>query len=63
MNVWPCSEPRPTASSLNHVAGVNGANEIIVGLDTVGVDAGHVCLFNDQTVGLIVDVVGATRPD
>lgn len=62
VTVWPCSQPRPTASSLNHVAGVNGANELIVGLDTTGADAGHVCLYNDQATGLIVDVAAAVRP-
>lgn len=62
VTVWPCSQPRPTASSLNYVAGVNGANEIIVGLDTDGRHAGHICLFNDQPIGMIVDVVAFTDP-
>ena len=54
VTVHPCVTPRPNASSLNYVARVNGANELITQLD----GDGKICLFTDQPVNLIVDVVG-----
>jgi hypothetical protein len=47
-------DPRPNASSLNYVAGVNGANELIARLDADG----KLCLYTNQSIDLIVDVVG-----
>lgn len=52
--VHPCVSPRPNASSLNYVGGVNGANELIASLDS----RGRICLFTNQSTHLIVDVVG-----
>jgi Right handed beta helix region len=54
VTVHPCLPTRPNASSLNHVAGVNGANELIASLDATG----KICLYTDQSTHLIVDVVG-----
>lgn len=50
----PCVDPRPLASSLNYVPGVNGGNEIIASLDSNG----DICLFTSATTHLTVDVVG-----
>ena len=54
VTVHPCVDPRPNASSLNYVAGVNGANELIARLDADG----KLCLYTNQSINLIVDVVG-----
>ena len=54
VTVHPCADPRPNASSLNHVPGVNGANELIASVDANG----GICLYTDQRTHLIVDVVG-----
>jgi hypothetical protein len=54
VTVHPCVDPPPNASSLNYVAGVNGANELIMKLDADG----KLCLFTNEPVDLIVDVVG-----
>ena len=54
VTVHPCVTPRPNASSLNYVARVNGANELITQLD----GDGKICLFTNRPVNLIVDVVG-----
>ena len=54
VTVWDCDAPRPLASSLNHVAGVNRGNEIVA---TLGSD-GDICLFTSGDVELTVDVAG-----
>jgi uncharacterized repeat protein (TIGR01451 family) len=54
ITVHPCVSPRPLAASLNHVAGVNGGNEIIASLDANG----DVCLYNSAATDLVVDVTG-----
>jgi 5'-nucleotidase len=53
-----CNDPRPTASSLNYSAGVNGSNEIIVDLNT----AGELCVYNSAETNVILDVVGYVSP-
>jgi hypothetical protein len=55
VTVHPCITPRPVASSLNHVAGVNGGNEIIARLSATGT----ICLFTSARTHLTVDVVAA----
>jgi hypothetical protein len=50
----PCEDPRPLASSLNFVGGVNGASEVTIGLD----EDGDLCLYTSESTHLIVDVVG-----
>lgn len=54
VTLWPCAEPIPNASSLNHSAGVTTANTVITGI------AGGVCVFTSQPTHLIADVVGYT---
>ncbi|MEO6125494.1 MAG: L,D-transpeptidase [Ilumatobacteraceae bacterium] len=54
VTVFPCSEARPLASSLNYTAGVTVAAAVVA---KVGV-AGTVCLFTSNTVHLIADVNG-----
>ena len=55
LTVWPCSEPRPNTSNVNYAAG-SGAepNLVIAQLDTQR----SVCVFSDQTVDVLVDVMG-----
>lgn len=54
VTVHPCTNPRPNASSLNYVAGVNGGNEIVAQLSA----SGTVCLYTSNTTHLTADVVG-----
>ncbi|MEP2371600.1 MAG: lamin tail domain-containing protein [Ilumatobacter sp.] len=54
VTAYPCTSEVPVASSLNFVAGVNRANELIAPLD----DAGGLCLFVSAGVHLVADVVG-----
>ena len=58
VTVHPCENPRPEVASLNYAAGVNGANEIIAGLN----DAGEMCLFTSAPAHLLVDVTGFFLP-
>lgn len=50
----PCLPSPPNASSLNHVAGVTGGNEIVAELDS----AGRICLYTHRATDLTVDVSG-----
>ena len=52
VTVHPCEATVPTASSLNHVDGVNGGNEIVAKLDADG----QVCLFTSNATHLTVDI-------
>jgi extracellular elastinolytic metalloproteinase len=54
VTVAPCGVPRPNASSLNFVGGVNGGNDIIIGLG----DDASICIFNSTATDLSVDVTG-----
>ncbi|MFN3257386.1 MAG: beta strand repeat-containing protein [Ilumatobacter sp.] len=59
VTVHPCVDPAPTASSLNHVAGVNRGNELVASLDS----GGRICIFTSASIHLTVDVVGYVPPD
>ena len=52
--VWPCGEPRPTASNLNFATGATVPNAVIA---KIGAD-GKVCLFTSQPIHFVVDVNG-----
>ena len=52
---WPCSEARPTATSLNYATGPATSNATVVALD----DSGKVCLWTSTTTDLIVDINGS----
>jgi alpha-tubulin suppressor-like RCC1 family protein len=54
MTVYPCSEQRPTASSLNFVTGQTAADAVVIKL---GAD-GRVCAFSNVVTDLVVDVTG-----
>ena len=54
VTVFPCSSPTPPTSSLNFTSGVNRSNELVAELSA----AGELCVYTDQGVDLIVDVVG-----
>ncbi len=54
ITVHPCVDPVPNASSLNHVAGINRANEIIAKLSSTGT----ICIDNSAGLDLAVDLVG-----
>ena len=58
VTVFPCGSDRPTASSLNFVAGSTVANAVVV---KVGV-GGQVCLFTQSATHLVVDVNGYFPP-
>lgn len=56
VTAFPCGGEPPLASSLNHVGGVNGGNEIIASLD----EEGRVCLFTFTETHLTADITGYT---
>jgi 5'-nucleotidase len=58
VSVDACVAGTPTASSLNHVPGVNRANELIAQIDS----SGSICVYTDQPIDVIVDVVGWVLP-
>lgn len=58
VTVHPCADPRPLASSLNYVAGVNGGNEIVALLNPDG----ELCLYSSARTHLAVDVVAYLSP-
>ncbi len=53
-----CNTPRPNASSLNYTSGVNGANELVVQLNS----RGELCVFTSASTHMILDVVGYQGP-
>lgn len=57
VTVWPCDQPRPTASSLNLTPGSTSANLVVTKLSA----SGTACLFSDQGTHLIVDLQGFYR--
>ena len=59
VTLYPCGQPRPTASTLNYTAGRTIANGAYA---KPGQD-GKVCLFNSQPTHLIVDITGYFPPD
>jgi hypothetical protein len=56
ITVYDCEGTRPTASSLNYVAGVNSPNEVIAGLNADG----EFCVYTLRSINIAVDVVGYT---
>lgn len=54
VTAWPCDAPRPTASVLNVVAGVNRGNEIVAGLGA----SGRLCLVASVAMHFTLDVSG-----
>ncbi len=54
VTVWPCGEPRPTASNLNFVAGQTVPNLVVTRLGS----GGKVCLFTQVGVDLLADLQG-----
>lgn len=59
LTVWPAGTTRPTASSINFVAGTNRANLVTMPLGTVGTNTGKVSIFNNLgSVQVIADVMG-----
>lgn len=52
--VYPCTEDRPQASSLNYAAGMTRPNELIAKLSP----AGSICVFTLSATDVVVDVVG-----
>ena len=51
--LYPCTETRPTASTLNYTPGVNIANATTVALNS----AGEVCLYSNVTAHYALDVL------
>jgi len=58
VTVFPCDQPRPTASTLNANQGGTEANTSWVGLDAQG----RACLFTHTDAELVVDVAGWAGP-
>ncbi|MEQ1698639.1 MAG: hypothetical protein ABMA25_00945, partial [Ilumatobacteraceae bacterium] len=56
LTVWPCDQTKPNASSLNYVAGVNRAVQVLTKLSP----SGTVCIASSKATHLIVDVNGTT---
>lgn len=54
ITVYPCDQPRPTASNINYLAGQTKATTVLV---RVAAD-GSVCLYNASATHLVVDVNG-----
>lgn len=54
VTVFPCDEPRPEASTLNHEAGETIANSLVA---KVG-DDGRMCIYTHAAAHLVVDVNG-----
>ncbi len=54
VTVWPCDSPRPLASTLNPVRGIDVPNSAMVGLD----GQGQVCLYTAMAAHLVVDLNG-----
>ncbi|CAN5425478.1 hypothetical protein BH10ACT2_BH10ACT2_12500 [soil metagenome] len=54
VTVFPCGQPRPTASNLNFVAGLVVPNMVVARVGTVG----QVCLYSSAQTDLLVDVSG-----
>jgi hypothetical protein len=52
--VWPCSEPRPTASNVNFLAGTRVANGVVA---PIGGD-GSVCIYTHGNAHVVVDIAG-----
>ena len=67
LTVYPCDQPRPTASNLNYERNQTVANQVTVALSTnlAVIAPGTVCLFTQQTTNLVVDVAGyyTTTPE
>jgi hypothetical protein len=58
VTVWPCDPNRPTTSVLNALTGAATTNHVQVGVDA----GGGVCLFNQTSMHLVVDVSGWFGP-
>ena len=54
ITVYPCDQPRPNASNLNHSIGTTVANNVIVKVS----NAGTICIYNHAPTQLIADING-----
>ena len=59
VTVFPCGQPTPTASNLNHRTGTNTANLVFVRPGT----GGRVCVATSTPTDLVVDLAGAFGGD
>ncbi|NNE12270.1 MAG: tandem-95 repeat protein, partial [Ilumatobacter sp.] len=59
LTVHACLPSLPVASSINHVAGVTRANELIAELDANG----DICIYTLDDIDMIIDVVGFVAAD
>lgn len=58
LTVWPCDQPRPTASNLNFAAGSTVANLVLTRL----AGDGRVCAYAHGTTHVVVDAAGWLPP-
>jgi len=56
LTVWPCDQAMPNASSLNYIAGVNRANQLLARLSA----SGMVCVRSSELTHLVVGVSGSS---
>ena len=56
VTVWPCGEPMPNASNLNHIAGGTSPNLVVTKLGS----GGKVCVYTEVGTHLIADLQGWT---
>jgi hypothetical protein len=54
VTVWPCDQPRPTASNLNLTTGATLPNAVITKLDP----SGDACLYTQSGTHLLADLTG-----
>ena len=62
LTVYPCDEPRPTASNVNYEKGSTIPNAVITKLAADASSKGDVCIYVQQTVHVVVDVNGFFPP-
>ena len=54
ITLYPCDQPRPTASNLNYGTGTTVANNVIVKTSPTGT----ICFYNEAATHLITDING-----
>jgi len=54
LTVWPCSETKPLAATLNYSAGQIIANALAVPIGSNG----QICIYSSQQTNLVADISG-----
>lgn len=56
LTVWPCDQPRPTASNVNYTPGAVQPNSVLAKISLDG--SGQICIFSKAATHVIVDANG-----